>query len=177
MGETNDSRPAGLSFIGWLWLIAGGLMALLALLGLLLSAPLERAMGSLSDLSRGTVAGEINIALSRHWETISVLHLGLALVSAVAGWGLLRLQAWGRLVVELLCWLSLPYAMASGAYLLLSFSAVMAEVFRGESGLQSALGHAVGVVVTLVLTAALMVPLWLMLRYLRSEGAREACGR
>jgi hypothetical protein len=176
VGEENDSRPSGLSFIGWLWLIAGGLMALLALAGLLLAAPLERAMGSLCHLMRGTLAAEVNGVLARHWVSFGALHLGVALVSALGGGGLLGLRTWGRLTVELLCWLSLLYTVAAGAYLLLSFSAVMGELFRGESGFQSTLGLLVGGLVTLILTVALMIPLWLMLRYLRSRAVRAACG-
>jgi len=107
---------------------------------------------------------KLGAVLGRHVVAVGVAHLGFALASLLAGVGLLRLLRWSRLLTVLLCWLSVAYALAVGAHLLGLWWLVVGEVMQQEGPLLAQLG---GSVLLVLLTLALVVPLVLMVRYLR----------
>ena len=111
------------------------------------------------------------------FENFSVLLVVQCVVAVVAIWAgidLLRLKAWARLAIEVLCWLAVLWTVGFGIYWIHMWISMtgQAPISAGPAG--SHAFQVMGVVMDVVATLVFAIPLGIMIRYLRSREARSA---
>lgn len=179
----NDIRPTGITVIGWIWAILGGLGLLGVLINILLFGFMPADMGSFmfsSSANGANMQGMYNffqvfVFLFRHLWLILAFQLVIKGLSLIGGIGLLKLKEWGRKILEGLSWLYLVY-MVAGSIFWVYFTSYLRTVLNhnmpdsnfgsGFTWILTALG--------LSIMLAICVGIVLMIRYLRSKTVYNA---
>jgi len=160
---SDNERPTSLTVIGWLWVIAGGVLCVGSLMPIAASLSARR----MSPDSAGPDA----LALLLKPSSILALTLsGLGLVGLVCGWRLLKLREWARKVLRLLTALLFAAVIAFAAFLLIG---IPVSLSSGSPSEFTFLAAGVG----LVNAAIIGVPLGMVLKSLGSETVRRAMRR
>jgi hypothetical protein len=172
-----SKRPTGITVTAWLWIVGGGFMALGGLMGGLAYSTL-REMGLppavLPDMPAGYA---VMNAVFQHFGLLLVIQTAVAALAIGSGIAFLKLKAWARTAIEGLSWFTLVYSAGFGVFWVYLWLSMTGRIPQGEVPVDPALLQIVGAVIGVVITAALVVPLWIMIRYLRSEEVRAAVGR
>lgn len=170
MGTDSSARPTGITIIGWLWLVIGAFMLFSALMGGLgYSMMRQPGMQSAADLPREFA---LMNWVFQNFAALVAVQCVIAVVALWAGIDLLRLKAWARSAVEVLCWVGVIWTLGFGIYWVYMWIS-MAGQAPAAADASRWIGAAMGAVVTLVFA----VPLAIMIRYLRGNEARQAMSR
>lgn len=172
-----ERRLTGLSVVGWLWIITGILLVLF-MIAVIVIAPVIRSTvaqlsGTIGSPGRGQPAGSVG------WYDIWIVggHMALAAASIVAGVYMLKCRSWARFAIEVLTWISLAYVIGFGYALARMWLAMTEGLLGRDAGTILTLYKIGGGAFCAVLTIALVVPLVIMIRYLRSETVRAVMNR
>jgi hypothetical protein len=163
--------PTGIKVIAWTWIITAALLGASAVLGLMMQSVMDQVTAN-SDVPPGVAA---LAAPGEYTAVATVLQLVLAALALWSGIALLRLRAWARLAVEILCWLALAWTIGFGIFFIYVWNTIAGEMAQ-EAGIpmdQNILQGA-GLGAGIVLTLVFAVPFLLMIRYLRGARARAA---
>lgn len=110
-------RPQPVTVIGWVWIVIGILRVLASVFGLLawkFGGLRETLAGSgPSFLSAFVPAVPLRLAF-HNFAAALVLQLATGVLFLYAGAGLLRLRAWARSVIEIVCWIAFVFVVCSG---------------------------------------------------------------
>lgn len=172
MSDDAKGRPRGVGLVAWSWIVLGALTALLALL-------YSAAIDGMKELSAsGAVPGMPDLKdmqLDAGSGLVIALHYVFAIAAIAAGIQFLKLRAWARTMLEILSWVSLVLVAVLGVVWMVMWNSITLKMLGPEAptGTLFAIGLAVDVV--LVLLSA--VPLWMMIRFLRSAAVRGATAR
>ncbi len=93
-----DERPTGVTVIGWVWIVLGGLMCFAAVLAVT------------SHFLEGDILPGMFIPIAGAVQSC------VGVFSLYSGIAFLRLKSWSRGVLEVLTWLMLLYVVGFGAY-------------------------------------------------------------
>ena len=154
---TQETRPTCISVIGWAWIIIGGLMtisALFALIGFMMMP--EEAM---EDPNVPMIFNFIPV--------IIIFQIAFSLIGIYSGINFLKLRQWARSVLEIQTWILLVFTSIFMIYWIYSWVGLSSEI---EDMGFSILGAVMG----LVMSAVYIVPLIIMLRYLRGDKVKKA---
>lgn len=157
MKQFMEKRPTAVSVIGWFWIIVGGFMTLASVSVLLQEPPSESLIREMSKDS------SLGAWVFRHYVLFALLQVAVAQVAIVSGIGFLRLRKWARIALEVLSWLGVAFV---GAIVVKMIFMAFAYC-RGCSVIVVAMGVA-------MISAIYLVPLWFILRSLRSQKVRDA---
>lgn len=165
---TTTRRPLGLSVVGWMWIITGILLAFFIVAGAVVAPVIRSTVQS--------IYGPIGKVwqLDRYSVWVVVGHLLLAAASILAGAYLLKRRPWARAAVEILTWVTSVYVIGLGYYLTVVWLTVVEEFLDPGTAWLRLLYKAGGGLFCTALTIALLVPLVIMIRYLRGKGVRAA---
>ena len=165
-----ERMPGVLRIIAWLWIVAGGLMALSGFMALL-------ALSAMPQMPEPPPEFGLMALPFRHIGVLMAAQFVVAVIALVAGIGLLRLRAWARTTVEVMCWLAIAYNLVFVVLWVSAWTSIAAPMMDTmPDGGGWAMRYA-GPVMAIVMTAAMTVPLVLMIRYLRGPEARAAVVR
>ena len=159
-------RPTGFSVIGWAWIVLGGLMVFPATMILIMYGALSP--DELPADFRGE-GPEVPVVF-RYVAAIAVVQMTLGVAAIVGGIHFLRFKAWARLVLEILCWLTLLYVVVFFIFFVRTLGGLTAP--SPDSFVPTMM---IGMAVFQALLFS--IPLVLMIRYLRSGFAREVIQR
>jgi hypothetical protein len=103
-------RPGAVTAVGWIWIVLAGLVVLRSLLNMTLWSVMEwQAPRMIEDLQQRAKEAWIFDLMLRHVVLKNAL-VGVASAAvAVFAWGMLQLKNWGRIGVQVACWVSLAY--------------------------------------------------------------------
>ena len=167
-------RPTGLTVTAWLWIVMGGFMAFSAVMGGFAFA-MMREMGAPPALPPDMPAGlEMMNVMFRHFGAFLAVQAIAAVLSVWAGIALLQLKAWARAAIEALSWLALLYSAGFGVFWVYLWLSVTSQAPQGSAPVDMAMFQAMGVAIGAIITFAFVVPLWIMIRYLRGNEVRAA---
>lgn len=167
MNTVPQTRPAAVALIAWSWILTGALLAIGAVAVLL-------GAGAISPQDTAALPPELANMAGALQESrgASLFQLIVGAVALYAGVQFLNLRAWARTALEILSWLSLLYlAIASVGWSSL-WSAMSAQMAQSAMVDVSGL-HTIGLVVAALVIAGFILPLILMIIYLRSTRIRE----
>ncbi|HVR41596.1 MAG TPA: hypothetical protein VMU84_21045 [Thermoanaerobaculia bacterium] len=151
--------PRSLAIVGWVFAGFGALQLLGGAVGLVVFSVMNLTPANLPPEMR--VVGLIMV----HFREIAIIQIALASLMITGAVALLRLKAWGRVLLQFVAWLLLVYTLAFGVYWVRSASATrgpFAMVFVGM-GVMNAVMYA--------------IPLGIAIRVLRSEAVRAAVAK
>jgi hypothetical protein len=174
MNAPGMKRPTGVTVTAWLWIVMGGFMVFSAIMGGF-AYMMMRQMGAPPAIPPGMPAGlEMMNAVFRHFGALLAVQAIVAALSVWAGIALLQLKAWARAAIEALSWLALLYSVGFGIYWVYLWIAITGQMPAGNAPVDTALFQVMGVAIGVIITAAFVVPLWIMIRYLRGNEMRAA---
>jgi len=152
-----EKRPTCVTVIGWAWIIIGGLMCFAAVMALLNLAIIRQTS---EDNPEATV-------IFRIFPFLAVVQIGVGVVGLFSGINFLKLKSSSRTVLEVLCWLLLLFVAGFGILgLYMWISMTSGGVVFGSRHM--------GPIMGLLMTALYIVPLAIMLKYLRGNKVRNA---
>lgn len=162
------ARPFALSLIAWSWLISGVLMVFGAAFSLFAGSAISSAemAAQLPPEFAAMVEG------MKESRASMIVQLVVGALAITAGAQLLGLRAWARTAVEILSWLAAAYiafAVWRSSAMLETMSAQLAQgAMVDPAGMRN-----IGLLVAALVVAAFLIPLALMIKYLRSRHVRE----
>ncbi len=177
-------RPASATFIGWLFILGGLVMAPLSWIAVCAERPLPGDGATAPSVPPDVAAAPIEEPwpfaavsfLFEHLEVLAFLQSGLGVASIAGGIALLMLRPWGRQLTEALTWLGLAYAVGYGVFLIGSLG--WASTLESQSGEPPPGFFFVFMAVAALLAIAThAVPMVLVLIALRGKTIREAVRR
>lgn len=158
--------PDTLRLIAWVWVGIGALMAFSGAMAVFAIRVLPQMPEPPADF--GPMA-----LIFRYLPQLIALQFGVAVLAVWAGLALLRGRAWARTAIEVLCWLAIAYHLVFAAAWVVGWMSITAPMVESMPEFPAAMRYA-GPVIALVTTAGMMVPLGLMVWYLRGPRARAA---
>lgn len=169
---SNENLPKGTRLAAWSWIVLGVLTAIVALLGsLLIDAAQEMmAAGEMPGMPAMRHAG-----MDAGSGFVLALHYVYAIVAIAGGVKLLQRRAWARTALEVLSWVSLVLVAVLAVTWIVMWNSITMKMLGANAN--TAIVWAIGLGVDIVLTAICAVPLWKMLRFLRSAPVRSAMRR
>ena len=172
MSEDANTPPRGTRLVAWSWIVLGLLTALIALLG---SAFIDAAQEMMA-------AGEIpgmpamrNAPMDAGSGVVLGLHYVFAIAAIAAGVQFLKLRPWARATLEVLSWISLALVAVLGVTWMVMWNSIVMKMLG--PGAPTGTLFAIGLGVDLALVALSAIPLWMMIRFLRSTPVRAAMQR
>ena len=152
-----EKRPTSVTVISWVWIALGVMMTLsatMALLGFLLVGNQTSQIDNLP-------------LLFKYFPYFAAIQVVLAITGVVAGINFLKLKRWSRDVLEVLTWLLLIFIVGFSFY----WSSQWLTMTSGvkENGFQL-----MGLITGMVVCVVYAIPLFFMLRALRSTRVRNA---
>ena len=166
---SDETLPKGTRLAAWSWIVLGVLTVIVALLGSFLIDAAQEMMA----------AGEIpgmpamrNAGMDAGSGLVLALHYMYAIAAIAGGVKLLQRRAWARTTLEVLSWVSLVLAAVLAVTWLVMWNTITMKMLGQNAN--TAIVWAIGLGVDLVLTALCAVPLWKMVRFLRSAPVRDA---
>ena len=103
---------------------------------------------------------------------VLALHYMYAIAAIAGGVKLLQRRAWARTTLEVLSWVSLVLAAVLAVTWLVMWNTITMKMLGQNAN--TVIVWAIGLGVDVVLTALCAVPLWKMVRFLRSAPVRDA---
>jgi hypothetical protein len=172
------AKPLSIPVVGWSTVIASVIMIAVNMISLLSFNTLDSFNLDASILSQYVPQGAKKVmdmySYSRIWTFYGIVFFGFALV---AGIQFVRLRAWGRKALEIVCWVGIFNALADTtlSYMIWSnMQDTLSMVMRGTGGSQYAFINPLGFI-TIVLGFFLwIIPSIGMVLYLRRAAIREA---
>ena len=166
---SDETLPKGTRLAAWSWIVLGVLTVIVALLGSFLIDAAQEMMA----------AGEIpgmpamrNAGMDAGSGLVLALHYMYAIAAIAGGVKLLQRRAWARTTLEVLSWVSLVLAAVLAVTWLVMWNTITMKMLGQNAN--TAIVWAIGLGVDVVLTALCAVPLWKMVRFLRSAPVRDA---
>ena len=166
---SNETLPKGTRLAAWSWIVLGVLTVIVALLGSFLIDAAQEMMA----------AGEIpgmpamrNAGMDAGSGLVLALHYMYAIAAIAGGVKLLQRRAWARTTLEVLSWVSLVLAAVLAVTWLVMWNTITMKMLGQNAN--TAIVWAIGLGVDVVLTTLCAVPLWKMVRFLRSAPVRDA---
>ena len=166
---SDDTLPKGTRLAAWSWIVLGVLTVIVALLGSLLIDAAQEMMA----------AGEMpgmpamrNAGMDAGSGIVLALHYVYAIAAIAGGVKLLRRRAWARTTLEVLTWVSLVLVAVLAVTWIVMWNSITMKMLGQNAN--TAIVWAIGLGVDAVLAAICAVPLWKMLRFLRSAPVRAA---
>ncbi len=152
-----EKRPTCVTVIGWAWIIIGGLMCFAAV------------MGSLGSVIIGQMSEDDPEVpfIVRIFPFIAVAQIGVGALGLVSGVNFLKLKSASRTVLEVLSWLLLLFVIGFGIFWMHGWLSMTFDHAPTGFGLMGAI---MGVVITVIY----VIPLAIMLKYLRGDKVRNA---
>jgi hypothetical protein len=178
MQPTPASRPLSIPVFGWSTIMASVIMIAVDLVSLMSYSTLDSFNLDASLLSQYVPQGAKKVmdfySYSRIWTCYGIVFFGFALV---AGIQFVRLRAWGRKALEIVCWAGLVNALVETtlSYMIWkNMQDTLSMVMRGTGGSQYSFINPLGFV-TIVLGFFLwIIPSIGMVIYLRRPAIRQA---
>jgi hypothetical protein len=175
---TPNPRPLSIPVIGWSTIMASIIMVAVDAMSLLSSTMLDSFNLDASMLGQYVPQGMKKVmdlySYSRIWTWYGIVFFGFALV---AGIQFVRLKAWGRKALEIVCWVGIFNAVIDTALSFLiwkNMQDTLSMVMRGAGGSQYSFINPLGFF-TIVLGFVLwIVPSVGMVIYLRRPAIRQA---
>jgi hypothetical protein len=140
-----EPRPTCVTVIGWVWIVLGGMACVTSAL-------------ALPAMASSMAPGDGGAVL---FPAIAAVQLLIGAVGLISGIHFLKLKPWSRSVLEALTWVFVLLAAGSSAIPL---------VLSVRGGAPMAAGEAV---IIAVIALTYVVPLGIMLRYLRGAKVRS----
>jgi hypothetical protein len=175
---TNSPRPRSIPVIGWSTIMASVIMIAVDAVSLLSYNTLDSFNLDQSMLSQYVPQGVNKVMVlysySRIWTWYGILFFVFALVAGVQ---FVRLRAWGRKALEIVCWVGIFNALADT---LLSFliwknmQDTLAMVMRGMGGSQYSFINPLGFFTIILGFFLWIIPSVGMVFYLRRPVIRQA---
>jgi len=149
-----------------------------SLMALMASSSIPPMPEDLMSSEHMGVMGSILLGMFKYFDLVAYVQLVVAAIIVWAGVDLLRLRVWARAAIEVFCWLAMVFHALLAALWIWMCVTVFSEFQNipdhdaipfSIDGMMYA-----GIVIGVVVIAALTVPLVLVLRYLRGSEARAA---
>ena len=166
---SDETLPKGTRLAAWSWIVLGVLTVIVALLGSFLIDAAQEMMAA------GDIPGMPamrNAGMDAGSGLVLALHNMYAIAAIAGGVKLLQRRAWARTALEVLCWVSLVLAAVLAVTWIVMWNSITVKMLGQNAN--TAIVWAIGLGVDLVLTALCAVPLWKMVRFLRSAPVRDA---
>ena len=161
----NEKRPTCVTVIGWTWIILGGFACFSAAMALVSSVMIGGVTIAQDDRNLPFL-NVLNVFFGI-FPLLALIQIGFAVLGLVSGICFLKLKAWARAVLESLTWLLLVSVL--GFMFIWIFIWVSVTPDHGPDGFV-----VVGAVMGVVVSGLYVVPLGIMLKYLRGPKVRNA---
>ena len=156
-----EKRPTCVSVIGWVWTILGGLMLLSSFMALISWNMVGQAASSDPEFQNNMPT------IMKFFPHIASVQMIVAIIGLISGINFLRLKAWSRSALEVITWILLLAIISFGGFW--QFGWVSSSMGHGPAGFDI-----IGVVMGVIIFAIYIVPLAIMLKYLRGEKVKGA---
>lgn len=150
-----EQRPTCVSVIGWAWIVLGAGMCLSGTMALVVSTIL------LNEAPPAPVSAQL-------FPYLALIQICIALIGFISGINFLKLKAWSRRVLEALSWFFL--VLCAGFMFFWEYM----WITQVPAGSEPEAFKWLGAVMGLVISCIYVVPLVIMLKYLRGEKVRNA---
>jgi len=175
---SHSSRPLSIPVIGWSTIMASVIMIAVNAMSLLSFNALDSFNLDSSLLNQYVPQGMKKVmdlySYSRIWTLYGILFFGFALV---AGIQFVRLRAWGRKALELVCWVGIFNAFADTILSFLiwkNMQDTLSMVMRSSGGSQYSFINPLGFFMIVLGFVLWLVPSVGMVFYLRRPAIRQA---
>ena len=150
-------RPTCITVIGWAWIVIGGLMAISALLALI-----GFVMMPNDALNDPNIPG-----IFKYFPILIFFQIAFSILGLYSGINFLKLRKWTRITLEIQTWILLLFTSCFMVYWIYSWVGISSNA--GDMSFRI-----IGAVMGLVMSAIYIVPLIIMLRYLRGDKVKDA---
>jgi hypothetical protein len=152
-----EKRPTCVTVIGWAWIIIGSLMFISAVISLF-------SLVMISGMARNDPEMPLTFKL---FPVFAIIQIGAATLGIISGINFLKLKSWARNVLEVLTWILFIFIL--GFMIFWIFSWISMSPDDGPPGFET-----MGIVMGVVITGIYVVPLGVMLKYLRGPKVKYA---
>lgn len=117
------------------------------------------------------------LVLLKYGELTMLPTIAVAIFVIIAGIYFLKLHAWARGAMEIVCWVALGYYVGYGIFFIIFWNKLLSHLLipRGGPAILPFMGP-YGVFLTLISIMMNVVPLAVIIYVLRKKTVREACG-
>lgn len=170
-------RPTSVTVIGWIFIVVAVLMILGGAMGLVAFSFIHPSGGSTvppmpKDVGRTFAVMSI---VFQYFGLLASLQIVFAIFILIAGIQFLKLRAWARIALEIVSYLGLIYTVGFGTFWVVSWISVTSRFPVAESTVgPPALFNIFGAVMGIVVIAVCVVPLIVIIKFLRGETIKEA---
>ena len=159
-------RPARVTILGWLYLVAAVLTVLSGAMGWAAFTVIREHAGGNAPLWPPSVLGRL---LFQHFGELTLAQIAIASFVGVAAVQFLRLRPWARAVLEGATWFTLAYTLAFGVFWELAWTHGPWSAPETPTAFLI-VGAIMGIAITVAIGGVVGMLLWL----LRSETVRQA---
>jgi len=156
-----EKRPTCVTVIGWAWIIIGGMMFFSAIMALFSSVMIGQMSQANSEVQQNMPA------IFRLFPLLAIIQIGFAIIGLVSGINFLKLKAWSRNALEILTWVLLLFMVGFGIFW--EYGWLSMTPGQGPKGFDI-----MGAVMGVVIIGIYVVPLGIMLKYLRGYKVKNA---
>ena len=149
-----EDRPTSVFVMGWLWMVLGGFLSVFSGLILFLSLFLT------DQVVRQEDSAYFNV-----FCVLALVQCCIGLLALVSGSFFLKGKTWSLIVLEILTWLFIVYVLGVTGFM---FFALKADLVPSPPAIK---------IMILVGSAMFLIPLGIMLTYLRRSSVRTYFGR
>ncbi|HEX9625527.1 MAG TPA: hypothetical protein VGA00_01155 [Acidiferrobacterales bacterium] len=166
--------PAGVRLVAWTWIVSGALIVLAGVSTAQLARVMTSMMGE-AGLGAGGMPGlEAMAGMGAHGVWWAALQVAVGALAVIAGVYFLKLRPWARNALEALSWLSVLSVVGFGILWHRAWTALTANLQVPGVVIDPAQLQLAGWIIGAVAAIIVVVPLVLMIRYLRGSTVRRA---
>ncbi|MEK6690913.1 MAG: hypothetical protein AABY78_06400 [Nitrospirota bacterium] len=118
---------------------------------------------------------KIMAVIFQNLDLLSFLQIVLAIFMLIAGIQFLRLRAWARTALEVICWIGLIFSVGFGIFWVASWASITPDLPVAEGTLrQTKIINIIGMLMGIIVIVVWVVPIIVITKVLRGKTIREA---
>jgi len=170
-------RPSAVTVIGWIFLVAGALMILMGLQGIIIYSIVKPlATRAPQSLEQAKPLIWPFLLIGRYLGLLAILKILAGVIILITSIQFLKLRPWARVVLELCSWLGALIVIVFGTFLTIAWIATTTSLWRAGAELPGFIVVFVGIgaLMASINVAVFVVPFAALIVFLRGKTVREA---
>jgi hypothetical protein len=176
MNAKQKKRTTSVTVIGWIFIAGAILMILSGGMGFAAFTFMKQTAGGVPPVPE-EILGQLRVMkfVFQYFELIAIVQVAFAIFVMIASIQFLMLRRWARTALEIIAWVGLVYLVGFGIAWVVSWIGITSNIplTEGVSG-PSPMFNIVGVVMGSLVTVCWVVPLVVIIIFLRGKTIRTA---
>jgi hypothetical protein len=176
MDDIQKKRPTAITVIGWIFLVSSILMILSGGLGFIAFSFMKQ-LGEEMPPIYDELPNQYQILriIFQNFGIAALLQVALAIFVLMASIHFLQLRKWARYALEIITWLGLFYVVAFGIFWLVSWITITSSIPVSEAPFgPPPMFNIIGAIMGCVVTVGWVVPLIIIIIFLRGKTIKDA---